>query len=119
MSTRSLGNMGEESAALYLQKKFEQILEHDSKVSKPMFVDVKYDFIKKFTHRLITNPDKKIMIGITPVLHLQIIPVGLHQTEPSRSTIRARQGGVYLMAVRTVSGQRHWVLRPISEMIRY
>jgi uridine kinase len=56
---------GRELLALYLQKKFEQILEHDSKVSKPMFVDVKYDFIKKFTHRLITNPDKKIMIGIT------------------------------------------------------
>ena len=56
---------GRELLALYLQKKFEQILAHDNKVSKPMFVDVKYDFIKKFTHRLITNPDKKIMIGIT------------------------------------------------------
>ena len=32
---------------------------------EPIFKEVSYDFIQKFSKRLITNPEKKIMIGIT------------------------------------------------------
>lgn len=56
---------GRELLAFYLQTKFKQVLAFDSKLEKPLFVDVKYDFIQKFSKRLITNPDKRIMIGIT------------------------------------------------------
>lgn len=56
---------GREMLAMYLQAKFNQVLSFDSKTEKPVFVNIKYDFIKKFTERLITNPDKRIMIGIT------------------------------------------------------
>ena len=50
---------------MYLQAKFNQVLSYDSKTEKPVFINIKYDFIQKFTDRLITNPDKRIMIGIT------------------------------------------------------
>lgn len=56
---------GRELLAFYLQTKFKQIIALDSKVDKPTFVDIKYDFIQKFTRRLISNPEKRIMIGIT------------------------------------------------------
>ena len=51
--------------AFYLQSKFKQVLAFDNKAAEPIFIDVKYDFIQKFSRRLITNPDKRIMIGIT------------------------------------------------------
>ena len=56
---------GRELLAFYLQSKFKQVLSYDSKVEEPIFIDVKYDFIQKFSRRLITNPSKRIMIGIT------------------------------------------------------
>lgn len=56
---------GRELLAFYLQSKFKQVLAFDNKAEKPVFIDVKYDFIQKFSRRLITNPDKRIMIGIT------------------------------------------------------
>lgn len=56
---------GRELLAFYLQTKFKQVLAFDSKLEKPLFIDVKYDFIQKFSKRLITNPEKRIMIGIT------------------------------------------------------
>jgi len=56
---------GRELLAFYLQTKFKQVLAFDSKLEKPLFVEVKYDFIQKFSKRLITNPEKRIMIGIT------------------------------------------------------
>lgn len=56
---------GRELLAFYLQSKFKQVLAYDSKAPQPVFVEVRYDFIQKFSKRLITNPDKKIMVGIT------------------------------------------------------
>ncbi len=56
---------GRELLAFYLQSKFKQVLSYDSKVKEPIFIDVKYDFIQKFSRRLISNPSKRIMIGIT------------------------------------------------------
>lgn len=56
---------GREFLAFYLQSKFKQILAYDVKATQPIFVDVKYDFIQRFSRRLISNPSKKIMIGIT------------------------------------------------------
>lgn len=56
---------GRELLAFYLQSKFKQILAYDAKANNPIFIDVKYDFIQKFSRRLIANPDKRIMIGIT------------------------------------------------------
>lgn len=56
---------GREFLAFYLQSKFKQILAYDSKLPQPIFKEVKYDFIQKFSKRLIHNPDKRIMIGIT------------------------------------------------------
>ncbi len=56
---------GRELLAFYLQAKFKQILAYDGNAKEPIFLDVKYDFIQKFSNRLITNPKKKIMIGIT------------------------------------------------------
>ena len=56
---------GRELLAFYLQSKFKQVLAYDNKAKEPIFVDVKYDFIQKFSKRLIQTPDKRIMIGIT------------------------------------------------------
>lgn len=56
---------GREILANYLQTKFKQILEFDNKAPQPVFTDIRYDFIQKFSNRLISNPEKKIMIGIT------------------------------------------------------
>lgn len=56
---------GRELLANYLKTKFKQVLEFDNKALQPIFVDVRYDFIEKFSKRLITNPTKRIMIGIT------------------------------------------------------
>ena len=56
---------GRELLAFYLQSKFKQVLSYDNSVNEPIFIDVKYDFIQKFSTRLITNPSKRIMIGIT------------------------------------------------------
>lgn len=56
---------GRELLAFYLQSKFKQVLAYDNKAHEPIFVDVRYDFIQKFSRRLITNPTKRIMVGIT------------------------------------------------------
>lgn len=56
---------GREFLAFYLQSKFKQIIAFDNKAKEPIFNDIKYDFIQKFSSRLIQNPDKRIMIGIT------------------------------------------------------
>lgn len=56
---------GRELLAYYLQSKFKQIIEYDHSAPQPIFVEVKYDFIQKFSQRLIGNPEKKIMVGIT------------------------------------------------------
>lgn len=56
---------GRELLAIYLQSKFKQIMEYDNNAPQPVFVEIRYDFIQKFSNRLISNPEKKIMIGIT------------------------------------------------------
>lgn len=56
---------GREFLAFYLQSKFKQVLAYDNKAPEPIFTEVRYDFIQKFSKRLITNPAKKIMVGIT------------------------------------------------------
>ena len=56
---------GRELLAFYLQSKFKQVLAYDNKADEPIFIDVRYDFIQKFSRRLIQHPEKRIMIGIT------------------------------------------------------
>jgi uridine kinase len=56
---------GRELLAFYLQSKFKQILAYDKKCEKPLFKDVSPVFISKFTKRLINNPTKRLLIGIT------------------------------------------------------
>lgn len=56
---------GREFLAFYLQSKFKQVLTYDSKTDEPIFIEVRYDFIQNFIKRLVQNPSKRIMIGIT------------------------------------------------------
>lgn len=56
---------GRELLAFYLQTKFKQIMAYDRKCSMPIFKEVKYDFTQRFSKRLISNPQKRILIGIT------------------------------------------------------
>ena len=56
---------GREFLAFYLQSKFKQVMAYDNKAPQPIFREIKYDFIQKFTKRLVQNPTKRIMVGIT------------------------------------------------------
>ena len=56
---------GRELLAIYLQTKFSQLLKFDSNATKPIFKSVRNDFMKDFSKRLVYNPDKRIMIGVT------------------------------------------------------
>lgn len=56
---------GRELLAFYLQSKFKQILAYDRKCESPIFNEIRPDFISKFSKRLINNPQKRILIGIT------------------------------------------------------
>lgn len=56
---------GRELLAFYLQTKFKQVLAVDKKCETPVFIDLKPDFISKFSKRLINNPEKRFLIGIT------------------------------------------------------
>ena len=56
---------GRELLALYLQTKFNQLVEFDSKATVPIFREITLGFARKFSKRLISNPNKRIMIGIT------------------------------------------------------
>ncbi len=56
---------GRELLVFYLQTKFRQILSFDRKCSTPVFIDVNPNFIGKFSKRLINNPSKRLLIGIT------------------------------------------------------
>ena len=42
---------GRELLAFYLQSKFKQVLSYDTKTEEPIFIDVRYDFIQKFSKR--------------------------------------------------------------------
>jgi uridine kinase len=56
---------GRELLAFYLQTKFQQLLDFDSKATEPVFSEVRNGFIQDFSRRLVLNPQKRIMIGIT------------------------------------------------------
>lgn len=56
---------GRELLVFYLQTKFRQILSFDKKCDTPIFIDVNPNFIAKFSKRLINNPSKRLLIGIT------------------------------------------------------
>ena len=56
---------GREFLAFYLQTKFNQILSHDKKSEHPVFKEINPNFISKFSRRLIENPSKKFLIGVT------------------------------------------------------
>lgn len=49
----------------YLYSKFRQILEYDKKSETPVFKKISQNFIIKFSDRLIHNPKKHILIGIS------------------------------------------------------
>lgn len=56
---------GRELLAFYLQSKFKQILAYDRKCESPIFVEIRPDFISRFSRRLINNPHKRLLLGIT------------------------------------------------------
>lgn len=56
---------GRELLVFYLQSKFRQILAYDNKCEVPLFKSVNPDFITRFSRRLIDNPSKRLLIGIT------------------------------------------------------
>jgi len=56
---------GRELLAFYLQAKFKQILVYDKHCVEPLFVNVNPNFANKFAKRLINNPSKRLLIGIT------------------------------------------------------
>ena len=56
---------GRELLAFYLQAKFKQILVYDKKCTTPIFKEVNPAFISRFAKRLINNPSKRFLIGIT------------------------------------------------------
>ena len=56
---------GREFLAFYLQTKFKQILQYDKKTQTPIFKEINPNFISKFSRRLIENPHKKFLIGVS------------------------------------------------------
>ncbi len=56
---------GREFLAFYLQTKFKQILAYDKRCDSPVFKEVNPTFITRFTKRLINNPAKRLLIGIS------------------------------------------------------
>ena len=56
---------GRELLVFYLQTKFRQILAYDRRCAAPIFVEVNPNFIANFSKRLINNPHKRLLIGIT------------------------------------------------------
>lgn len=56
---------GRELLAFYLQAKFKQILAYDKRCNTPIFKEVNPSFISRFTKRLINNPAKRLLVGIT------------------------------------------------------
>ncbi len=56
---------GREFLAIYLHSKFKQILDYDKHSETPIFKSIHPDFINKFTKRIINNPQKHFLIGIS------------------------------------------------------
>ena len=56
---------GRELLAFYLQTKFRQIFLYDKKQPIPLINNINPDFINRFSKRLINNPSKRLLIGVT------------------------------------------------------
>ena len=56
---------GRELLAFYLQTKFRQIFLYDKKQNVPIINAVNPDFVNRFSRRLIDNPAKRFLIGVT------------------------------------------------------
>lgn len=56
---------GREFLAFYLQTKFRQIYLYDKKQDEPIINAVNPNFVNRFSRRLISNPRKRLLIGIT------------------------------------------------------
>ena len=56
---------GRELLAFYLQTKFKQIFLYDKKQPIPLINNINPDFINRFSKRLINNPSKRLLIGVT------------------------------------------------------
>lgn len=56
---------GREFLAFYLQAKFKQIFAYDKRCKTPIFKEISPTFINRFTKRLINNPSRRMLIGIT------------------------------------------------------
>ncbi len=56
---------GREILAVYLSAKFQQILEYDRNNQNPIFKSIHPNFVEKFTKRIINNPEKHFLIGIS------------------------------------------------------
>lgn len=56
---------GRELLAFYLQTKFRQLYLYDKKQENPVLNLVNPNFVERFARRLINNPSKKLLIGIT------------------------------------------------------
>ena len=56
---------GRELLVFYLQTKFRQVLAYDKRCPSPIFLNVNPAFINRFSKRLINNPSKRLLIGIT------------------------------------------------------
>lgn len=56
---------GREFLAFYLHAKFKQLIAYDKRQPEPMIVDMNPNFPNSFSRRLITNPTKRFLIGIT------------------------------------------------------
>lgn len=56
---------GRELLAFYLQTKFKQIFLYDKKQESPIINAISPDFITRFTKRIINNPAKRLLIGVT------------------------------------------------------
>lgn len=56
---------GRELLAFYLQTKFKQIFLYDKRQQTPTINAIAPDFISRFTKRIINNPSKRLLIGVT------------------------------------------------------
>ena len=56
---------GREFLAFYLHSKFKQLIAFDKRQPEPMILDMNAGFANSFSRRLITNPTKRFLIGIT------------------------------------------------------
>lgn len=56
---------GREEFVFYLYKRFKKLFDYDKHSETPVFKQISADFIPRFMSRLINNPDKRILIGIS------------------------------------------------------